>query len=155
MLINGLPVPPLLIDLMLSGRWTVPPWWARKGWVRFLNHGLLFDNDPRVRLFDLEEMQTRTAGLSREKFPVKVNPGVAVSIVHRLTPLDLDPRQSIAIADLSSFADRPDDLGVPIVLDYRTGTWSPRVIYYPDDPYDLYWCEVARTFDDFVKGLGL
>lgn len=155
MLINGLPVPPRLIDLMLSGRWRIPAGADAKAWERFLNHGLSFDRDPRVRLFDLDAMVARSTGLSRQRFPLKLDPISGLSIVHTLTPLDYDPGRSVVIADLCSFTDRPDDLVVPIVLDYRPGMWNPRVICYPDDPYDLYWCEVAPTFDEFVERLGL
>ena len=156
--INGLPLPRLLIELIASNRWKVPADANAQRWQQFLNHWVGFDGPyPQVRFFQPTEMADKTAMLSQESYYVKLDPRVS-GTVSRLRPeaiLAVDPVKSIVIADLLFRPMQPEHLTTPVVLDYRQSCNDPCVIYFPDDPFESYWCEIAPNFNALAQGLGI
>ena len=155
-MVNQLPLPLLLVELIASNRWAVPGRTYLKSWTQFFNHGgLAIEGDLQIRLFSIDEMGEKTTKLSCELFPVKVDSDWKNSITKHLKAESVDPEKSVVIADLLYRTRFPDTLVVPIVLDYRYSIGSPRVICYPDDAFEKYWYEVSPRFEDFVRALGL
>lgn len=155
-MVNQLPLPSLLVELIASKRWSVSGQSDLERWTQFFQHGgLAVEGDMRIRLFSIDEMAEATARLSQADFPVKVDPAWKGSIVNRFEPLSVIPERSIVIADLLHCNRFPEKLIVPIVLDYQCSVEIPRVICYPDDAFEQYWYEVSPSFKAFAAGLGL
>jgi hypothetical protein len=147
-LVNGLPVPALLLRLIEEGRWTHPgdtmlrraiPFlsdpmdWMSLDWMRSESSGHLAD-DPRMAELFHEYRGSRTT----EK-------------------LDLpwrDVERSFLIL-VCRYAG--DDTAV--ALDFRTSMTDPRVIatYFINEPTSggVWWREAAPTFSELVRLLGL
>jgi hypothetical protein len=158
MIINGLALPPLLVEFIELGRWNIPISADLKKWENYFQHGgLTLNGRPQIRLIHPAEMIEKTKLPSQEAYPVNLHPEWSQSITRRESqlPLALDPTKSVVIADLFHVPDKPELLVVPLTLDYREFFNEPRVIFYPDDAFEGYWCEIASNFEEFADALEL
>lgn len=130
--INGLTIPPALLDAIANGEW------AKLSASRRLT--TVF---PRCKIvhpsfYDVDAMNLENANWADETDPVYVGSDRAKG-----QPGTIDPRQSVLIADLG-----PDR---PIALDYRSGS-DPSVVYLAED--DTHgWLTVASNVESFLKKL--
>lgn len=156
--VNEHTLPSSLVDLIESERWRIPESASAEDWERVFNHGgISFSGDMRVKLFDLGEMVEKTAYLVSGNFPVELRPDWSHSMIHRgVDPATakIDPAKCVVIADLL-YSDRHDGLCVPVVLDYRKSVTAPSVYYYPDDAFELYWCQIFENIDELRSALSL
>jgi hypothetical protein len=144
--VNGLPLPPLLVSLMASGRWRHPGDEALRAVIPFLDGPVDFLSVEYMRLVsrgslaDSPEASAifHEARGSRSAAPIE------------LPWLDVDLAVFIAFNRIAG-----DDLG--IALDYRTSPEDPRVVacewLWPDT--GCIWREVSGTFTEFARRLEL
>jgi len=146
-LVNGLPLPSLLVDLLAAHRWCHPG-------DAILQTVVPWIKDPLVFLPSLKEM----AIASQWELFIE-DPDFAAFIhyargAQSVTPMELpwlDVEQAIFI--LSSQWPG-DDQGV--ALDYRTSRTDPRVLASDwETTHACLWREVTPTFSAFVQQLGL
>jgi len=146
--VNGLQLPPLLIELLRQGRWQHPGDSAIREVIPFLRESVTF-------LKTVDAMRFQSNGLL---FLADL-PGIA-SVFHEargsksaepvcLPWLDVEMAVFVAVNQIPG-----DDLG--IALDYRTGATAPRVVANDwGDGTGCVWREVAPSFSEFVRLLGL
>ena len=144
--INDLPLPPLLIRLIQSGRWQHPGDDVVKEAIPFLREPVDFYNS-------IEKMS-----ISREYILKGKDTGEALRLVKgrnksddiKLPWLDIDQAIFIAVNRIPG-----DDIA--IVLDYRVNRANPHVVAndWWDGEGGCIWKEVYTTFSDFVKALRL
>ncbi|HQU44652.1 MAG TPA: hypothetical protein PK867_17675 [Pirellulales bacterium] len=138
-LVNGLPLPSALVEAIQTGRWVAP-----------LLHKLeaVFplaadEGEPicHPAFFDLDGMQRENDGWSEETLPSYLG-----EKDDKVQPGDIDPSQSIVIADLG-----PDRL---VALDYRVSDENPRVVYLTGNQQPR-WVEAAPNVESLMRLLGL
>lgn len=137
-------VPPLLIELINTGRWRQPPDETIKSVIPFLQEPMdfLLDIDTMQRestsfLADSPEMADLFHEYRGSKVPARELPW-----------LDVDKALFIAVSRMEGV-----DLG--IVLDYRTSLDDPRVVAsdWQSDGNTHHWREAENKFSDFVRKL--
>ena len=141
--VNGLPLPTLLIELLQQGKWKHPGEDIIQDVIPFLHAPMQFmvDSDwmnSETRCFDDDlddELFHQTRG-SKSSAPIE------------LPWLDCERMVFIAICKYPG-----DD--VAIALDYRTNSDDPRVVASDLQDNEYYWREVTPTFTEFVERLGL
>ena len=148
--VNGLPMPPLLVELMRTGRWRHPGDSAIASVAPFLS-GI----DAVDFLGSVEGMRRESSGhLADDPEMSRLFREVRGDDPKTGRPLGLpwrDVEKSFLIAVC-----REIGADVAIALDYRTDPPDPRVIateYLPGQ--GMAWREVAATFSAFVKAVGL
>jgi hypothetical protein len=144
--INGLPLPPLLIKLIQSGRWQHPGDDVVKEVIPFLREPVDFYNS-------VEKMSISREYLFQGKDTVeslRLVKGQKKLGVINLPWLDVDQAIFIAVNRIPG-----DDIA--IVLDYRVNRANPRVVAsdWWDEESGCIWKEVYTTFSDFAKALRL
>lgn len=145
---NTLEFPPLLVELMNSGRWKQPSDETIKQVVPFMQ-------EPVDFLLDSEKIQRESSHLLSLVDVPKIS-----AVFHEykgseapsrdLPWLDVEKTLLIAINRISG-----DDIA--IALDFRTDLDDPRVVasdWWSGDSTH-YWREVESRFSDFVKNLGI
>ena len=139
-------VPPLLIELIKTGRWRQPSDETIKSVIPFLQ-------EPMDFLLDGAAMQRESTGFLAD------SPEMAdlfheyrgSKVPERELPwLDVDKALFIAVNRVAGA-----DLG--IALDYRTDLEDPRVVAsdWQSGGNTHYWREVEGKFSDFVRRLGI
>lgn len=139
---NQLPLPPILSDLMTSGRWRQPTDEVIYAAVPFLREPVDFLlSEARMRF----ESQGQCVGLPHFR-----EYRSSESEARSLPWLDDDFALFIAV-------NREIGADIGIALDYRTSSVDPRVVvsdWWSGDS-TCYWREVASTFSEFVSRLRL
>jgi hypothetical protein len=140
--VNGLPLPPLLVQLMRTGNWRNPGDDVMQAAIPFLN--------GPVDFLPLDQMTRESHGTLAD-FPL------SSMALHELrgsqcpTPVELpwlDVDKAVFIA-----ADRLHGGDLAIVLDYRTGLDEPRVVAseWLAPGSGCVWREVAPSFHQFAR----
>jgi hypothetical protein len=154
MLINNLPLPALLLELIAQNRWGVPENADEEQFAKIFKHG---SPTTKTRFFNPKEMKAKTNFLLKhpEEYRTSFFKDMS-SMENKIFPKYIEPEKAIIIIDLYnlSIPKNPDMTVIPICLDYRTSSDNPCVIMYPDDR-ELYWMEISPTFEQFVKDLKL
>jgi hypothetical protein len=143
--VNRLPLPPLLVELMRTGRWQHPGDEAIKRAVPFF--------DAEVDLLSIDEMRRESRGKLAD------SPKLSTffrEVRHHAAPepnelpwRDVDRSVLIAVNRIAG-----EDIA--IALDYRTNMEDPRVIATDwTQRGGCFWREVAPTFTRFATLLGL
>lgn len=138
-LVNGLPLPPSLLEAIHTGRWLAPS--IEKLEAAF---PLAVNADEPIQhpvFFDLEGMQRENDGWSQEILPSYVG-----QTDGKAQPGDINPVLSVVIGDLG-----PDRL---IALDYRPSDEKPRVVYLTDNDGPR-WVEAAPDIETLLCRLSL
>jgi hypothetical protein len=142
--VNGLPLPPLLVELMKHGKWQHPS-------DKVLREIIPFLLDP-VDFLKVEYMCLESSGfLADDEFSSKWNHEVRGSQSTEpveLPWLDVDKAVTIAV-------NREIGADVGIALDYRTNMEDPRVVASEWRGGGHYWREVTPTFSEFVARIGI
>lgn len=139
-------VPPLLLELIQTGRWQQPP-------DEIIKNAAPFLQEPMDFLFDIGSMQRESTGFLADSPEMSelfhVYRGSKAS-ERELPWLDVDKALFIAVNRIAGA-----DLG--IALDYRTDREDPRVVAsdWQSGDNTHYWREVEARFSDFVKKLGI
>ncbi|SRR5258706_15439178 len=143
---NTLILPPLLIELMNTGRWKQPSDEKIKQVIPFLQ-------EPVDFLLDIDSIQRESTGILADIPKMSelfhVYRGSKIS-ARELPWLDVDKALFIAVNRIAG-AD------IAIALDYRTGLEDLRVVasdWWSGDPTH-YWKEAENRFSDFIKKLGI
>lgn len=137
--INGLPLPPALVEAIHSGRWVAPS--LEKLEAAF---PIAVDSSEPIlhpAFFDLDGIQRENDGWSDETLPSYLG-----KKDRQVEPGDIDPAQSVVIADLG-----PDRL---IALDYRASDEKPCVVYLTGNK-EPRWVEAAPDIESLLHVLGL
>jgi hypothetical protein len=144
--VNGLPLPPLLISLIQEGRWKHPGDEKMREAIVFLHDPVVFvsleeilsQRDTALWMADDPRMSALfyTVRGSRDKASAE------------LPWLDAEKCIFIAVN-----AAPGDDVG--IALDYRVGLDAPRVVASDWQTAGCLWREVTPTFSEFVERLDL
>lgn len=146
--VNGLPLPPLLISLIQEGKWKHPGEEVMHKVVPFVREPVIF--------CPLHEMRSETNGVVSLSADLQFHTffrqlvGSQGLWPNELPWLDVEQMVFIAIS-----GDSDDDLG--IALDYRSRMDDPRIIAsdWLSGADGYMWREVAPTFTEFVERLGL
>lgn len=138
-LINGLPLPLALVEAIHSGRWTAPP--IDKLEATFPLATVAGEPIQHPAFFDLDGLQRENEGWNDETLASYLG-----KKSDEVQPGDIDPAQSVVIADLG-----PDRL---IALDYRTSDEKPRVVYLTGNEQPR-WVEAAPDIETLLDDLGL
>jgi hypothetical protein len=129
--VNGLRLPPGLVDALRQGSWTELS--------SSESLATVFDSEPvRPRFFTLDEIVAVNGYWMDESDPAYL--GEASEARY---PGDIDPKRSLIVAELG-----PDQL---IALDYRRSA-APEVLFASDDPASPWWL-VSRSVDDLLSEL--
>lgn len=144
-LIRGLPIPPLLLNLIATRRWRHPGDKVIKRAIPFL--------DGPVDFLSIDEMEFQSSGgiadlqeLSARFHELRGSDAV---IVPDLPWRDVSKSFFIAVNRIPG-----DDLG--IALDFREGNPSdPRVIANDWGKAGCEWREVAPSFSEFLERIGI
>ena len=145
--VNGLQLPPPLVELLQQGRWRHPG-------DEVVRQLLLFVGEPVDFLGDVEAMRRESRGLLADDWDsakwFHEARGSKTSEPICLPWLDVELAVFIAVNRVPG-----DDLG--IALDYRTGSDDPRIVAsdWGQGANGCLWREVAPTFSQFVRMLGL
>jgi hypothetical protein len=132
--INGLVLPAALVEAIHSGRWVVPS-------DDRLRTVFPLEPTSHAAFFGLDSMERENKGWLDENEEFYL--GQKDDSVH---PGDIDPAQSVVIADLG-----PDRL---IALDYRPSQEKPTVVYLTGNEQSR-WIEVAPDIETILGLLGL
>jgi hypothetical protein len=150
--LEGLPLPPLLLRLLDEGRWVHPGDDVMRAVAPFLLHPVDFFGPDRAGL--IREMR-RYVEQNRE---FAADPDMSKvfrtrssrRLGHPVDPAWLDADLALFIA-VNRFAG--DD--VAIALDYRPGP-RPRVVACDDSaPHGMVWREITASFEEFAAAVGL
>jgi hypothetical protein len=143
-IINGLPLPPLLISLLQSGQWRHPGDMKMREVIPFLEAPVFF-----YSLQQINGWNNISPDLS-EVADIHFHEALGSRAVGPLMLPWLDIEKTVFIA---AGARREDE--VNIALDYRTSLDDPRVVasYWTTEGY--LWREVTPTFTEFVERIGL
>jgi len=135
-------LPPLLNDLIASGRWQQPPDAVIFAAVPFLREPVNF-------LLSEPHMRFESHGLG-VGFPHMREYLGTETAAQELPWLDDDVALFIAV-------NREIGADIGIALDYRTSSDDPRVVGsdWWTDGKTCYWREVTSTFTEFVARIGL
>jgi hypothetical protein len=154
MLINHLPLPALLLELIDQNRWGVPKNAGRKKWQNIFKGYIELSE---VCFWNLDEMQKKTDFLVKnsENYKTQFSKDWIGSLADKVHPKIFDAEKTIVIMDLIKSPLESDSSINPICLDYRTSLDNPSVIQYPDDAFESYWDEISPTFEQFAKDLKL
>ncbi len=138
--------PPLLMELINTGRWKQPSDETIKRVIPFLQEPLDF-------LLDIEAMQRESTSFRADSPEMSelFHEYRGSKIPERELPwLDVDKALFIAVNRVSGA-----DLG--IVLDYRTSLEDPRVVAsdWLSGGSTHHWREVESRFSEFVRKLGI
>jgi hypothetical protein len=146
-IVNGLPLPPLLISLIQQGKWKHPGEDVLHSVIPFLH--------DKMDFMTPEQRRSETEGqLEIVDLPIQLPHMRQARGSKASTPLDLPWLDVEKMVFLAIGQQRGDDEA--IALDYRTSTADPRVIACESRAYDgFYWREVTPTFTEFVERLGL
>jgi hypothetical protein len=129
--VNGLEVPFELINAIQTGRWSTLSSSSSLASV--------FGSEPvRPKFFSLEEIRAVNDYWKDEASPLYLGQATASPF-----PGDIDPRQSLIVAELG-----PDQL---IALDYRRSD-VPAVLFATDDARSP-WCLVADSIEELLSKL--
>jgi len=132
-LLNGLPLPGQLVDLIDKDRWIAP------GEERIRT---VFGEKPsRATFYSLEDMQFENDAWATETLLAYLGQADV-----NFPPGDIDPRQSVLIGDLGH--------DLPFALDYRDNAADPRVVFL-GTRVENRWITIAKNFADLVSALGL
>jgi hypothetical protein len=142
--VNGLPLPPLLISLLQSGQWKHPGDMKMREVIPFVEAPVFF-----YSLEQIKGWNNISPDLS-EVADTRYHEALGSRAVMFLTLPWLDVEKSIFIA---ANARHEDD--VRIALDYRTSPDDPRVVASYWATEGSLWREVTPTFTEFVERLGL
>jgi hypothetical protein len=145
--VNGLQLPPLLVELLQRGRWRHPGDEALQRLIPFLR-------EPVDFLTTIEAMRRESAGRIADE------PSIA-GVYHmargsrRAEPICL-PWLDVELAVFVAVDRVPED-DLAIALDCRTGAADPRVVAndWHHGPGGCIWREVAASFSVFVRLLGV
>lgn len=144
--INGLELPPLLIDLMAKGKWELPE--KQEKFKEVFKHTM---SPPLIRglLYPLKTMESETNVFYKD------TPDL-IEMFHgqkdiNFDPGDVDLTQIVCIGDLGLGSDQP------IALDYRLDESNPRVItlLWRSLPSGNRWITISENFEEFVTMVGL
>jgi hypothetical protein len=142
--VNGLPLPPQFLQLLESGRWRHPGEQSLRRLIPFLR-------EPVDFLTSIEAIrQTSTAFADLARYPRDAEVYHIARGSKSAEPIRL-PWLDVELAVFAAVNRFPgDDLG--IVLDYRTGKTSPRVVAndWDEGPGGCVWREVAWSFSEFA-----
>lgn len=142
-LVNGLPLPPFLVECMATGRWKHPGNDALYHLVPFFQDDLIF-----LDKVESMELESRLALDAFPNFRVKRSQAGSVDI-----PLPwLDTRLAVTIAVNQHMGE-----DIALVLDYRPSLSVPRVVannWHTGEDGCL-WEIVSPSFEEFVQQLGL
>lgn len=146
-MVNGLPLPPLLVSIIAAGRWRHPGDEVLRAVIPFL--------DGLVDFLSIESMRRESRGMlavadTQGSATFHEARGTRSAAPVELPWLDVDKAIFIAVNRIPG-----DDLG--IALDYRTRPDDPRVLaceWLPPGSGCI-WREVTGTFTEFVRRLGL
>jgi hypothetical protein len=147
--VNGLPMPPLLVELMQTGRWRHPG-------DDVLHQVIPFLQGPVDFMPDVAWMRGESTGfLADAPHSSRLNREVRGDDAKTGRPVGLPWRDVAKSFFIAVNREIGDDLG--IALDFRTDPADPRVIVSEWQPGrdGIAWREVAATFSAFVKALGL
>lgn len=146
--VNGLSVPPLLLQLLAEGRWRHPGEAALRQVIPWIE-------EPLELLTTFEQLEQNSdwsgwiddSGTSEVFYVVR---GSAFAVPVELPWLDGELFVCIAVS-----RENGDDCA--IMLDYRTSRTDPRVVASDWNTADRgsHWREVAPAFSAFVAMLGL
>ncbi len=146
---NQPPLPPLLVELMNTGRWKQPTDETIKQVIAYLQ-------EPVDFLLNAEEIHRESSHLLTLVNDLKMAElfyeykGSTTS-VRDLPWLDVEKTLFIAVNRNSG-----DDIA--IALDYRTNLEDPRVVasdWWSENNSKHLWREVESRFSEFVKKLGI
>jgi len=141
--VNGLPLPPLLIELLKQDKWQHPGDEVMRNVIPFLL-------DP-VDLLKFESMRHQSTRFAEVvvRWSFHAISGAKSTVPVELPWLDVDKVVLIAVNKQIG-----DD--VAIALDYRTSIEDPRVVAseWHDNKQHL-WSEVTPTFSEFVEKIGI
>jgi hypothetical protein len=144
--VNGLPLPPRLVSMIATGRWRHPGDDVLKALIPYLDGPL--DFLPIVSM----RRESRFTFLENpgDSASFRILRGSKTGIPVELPWLDADKAVFIAVCRFSG-----DDLA--IALDYRTRLDDPWVLAgeWLPGPAGCIWREVADTFSEFARLLGL
>jgi hypothetical protein len=148
MLINQLPLPTLLIDLIDQGRWKIPQTAVEEDYqTYFAGHYLTLAS---VVLYDLPQIISRTELLKKNKLEDdKVIKPYRFKKNRYDENIQMDYEKTLLIGDLLYHEQL---LITPIAL-YFHEVETPIVIILPDDSFDRSWLQVSPDFASFIKDL--
>ncbi|WP_432831323.1 SMI1/KNR4 family protein [Dactylosporangium sp. CA-092794] len=129
--INGLPIPPLLVAAIRHGKWRPP---SDPGLIR----AVFGETEPESpQFYDLASMVPQN-----RRLPERSVRQVYGEVVEG-TSVGLNPRKAVYIGDLG--------IDKPIALDYRRSLDDPRVLYLGQTG----WVEVAESVHVLLRKLDL
>jgi hypothetical protein len=131
--VNGLPLPDQLVDLIDRGQWVAPD--EGKIWT-------VFGEKPSQAIFyTLEDMEFENERWGGETLPEYLGQADA-----DFPPGDIDPKCSVLIGDLGH--------DLPFALDYRDSVAEPRVVFLGTRVEER-WITVANNLANLFSDLGL
>lgn len=147
--VRGLPLPTLLLDLLVSGRWLHP---GDEG----LREVMPWFQEPLDFLTDVRQMSRESQSLDRladDEASSRLFRAIRGSDV--AGPVEL-PWLDVELAVLIAVNRIPGD-DVAIALDYRGNEPNPRVVAsdFWTDPRQCAWRTVTPTFTEFASELNL
>jgi hypothetical protein len=141
--VNGLPLPPLLIELLKQDKWQHPGEKVIREVIPFLLDPVIF-----IEAENMHRQSTKYLEIM-ERWSFHAISGAKSTIPVELPWLDID--RAVLIAANKQIGD-----DVAIALDYRTSVDNPRVVAsdWHNNKQHL-WREVTPTFSDFVERIGI
>ena len=154
-IINGLKLPPLLIELLENEEWKAP---SNKSGIKkilelpeqFKRRFAEFNYYADFETYNLGLMTSES--IAAKKWTEGVGSMLLGAIDEEVKPGTIDTEKAILIADLGYGSDSP------FVLDYRDDINDPSVmlIRWGEDPEkDNRWMKIAVSFDSFIKETGI
>lgn len=144
--INNLELPPLLIDLIETGKWKLSE--KQEKFKAVFQH-TMSPLQIRGLLYPLKTMESETNVFYKD------TPDL-IEMFHgqkdiNFDPGDVDPTQIVCIGDLGLGSDQP------IALDYRNNFAQPKVItlLWRNLPAGNRWIIISNSFEEFVEKIGL
>jgi hypothetical protein len=141
--VNGLPLPPLLVELVKQDKWQHPNHEVMRTVIPFLSDPVIF-----IEIENIHRQSTRYLEIM-ERWSFNAISGAKSTVPVELPWLDIDRAVLIAANQQTG-----DD--VAIALDYRTSIDNPRVVAsdWHNNKQHL-WREVTPTFSEFVERIGI
>lgn len=141
--VRGLPVPPLLIELIQEGKWKHPGNEKIKEVIPFFKENIIFLNSLE---FMKQESRYNWVGSDW------AHEGIGEVDV-RAQNL---PWRDINLSFFIAVCESPGD-DIAVALDYRTSMTNPRVIgnNWHSDIKGSIWQEISPGFEEFVSRLGI
>jgi hypothetical protein len=145
-IVDGLPIPPLLMDLIQSGRWRQPSDAKVREIIPFLMEPVVFLESPK----GASSVSVSALAIYPHTGVLRIARGSISPEADSLPWLDFEKALWLAINRYPG-----DDLG--IVLDYRESIDDPRVLAsdWQCDKTATVWREVATGFSQFANQLGI